>query len=389
MLEVSEEQVLYFRARRSHLAGPGAESTVAAVSDILGAQSQQLAPSLHAISLRTRGRPSTEKVKEQLLETRPRRLVRTWGQRDTVHVFSAEDWPSVVSARSEWAPGGRRGAMPDESLVDQAMTVLTAADGPLTRRDLFPILPASFVREVQAHPGVAEGTAKRFVAGRLFWRLVNRGDACMAGKIGAEQYYAARTAWFPDLEWPDPPMPPRKAASGLARRYLALHGPATANDIAHYFGARVSTARKWLEEIDGTAGLLPVACGGRDGLTALPEDEADLSAEPPPGASDWPVRLLPLWDTLLMGHSDKSWTVPDEAERRLVWRKSAYVAATVVARGRIVATWSHKARGGLLHVRVEPLGAWWASKHEAGVRREARSVAAHLGLKGAEISVAQ
>jgi hypothetical protein len=84
-VEVSEDQVLHFRARRGHLAGPGAANATAAARAILGAQAQQIPPALLALSMRTRGRPSAEALRAQLFGS-GRRLVRTWGQRDTLHV---------------------------------------------------------------------------------------------------------------------------------------------------------------------------------------------------------------------------------------------------------------------------------------------------------------
>ena len=75
-LELTEEQVLCFRARRSHLAGTGARSPLAAARAILGAQSQQLSSSLLALSLRTRGQPTAARL-QSLLFRSPRRLVRT------------------------------------------------------------------------------------------------------------------------------------------------------------------------------------------------------------------------------------------------------------------------------------------------------------------------
>ena len=47
--EFTEEQVLWFRARRTHLAGPGAKDVAAAARAILGAQAQQPNPALHAL----------------------------------------------------------------------------------------------------------------------------------------------------------------------------------------------------------------------------------------------------------------------------------------------------------------------------------------------------
>ena len=62
MLELDEEQVLWFRARRGHLAAPGATDPADAARALLGAQSQQLAPSLWALAMRTRGRPTAAEV---------------------------------------------------------------------------------------------------------------------------------------------------------------------------------------------------------------------------------------------------------------------------------------------------------------------------------------
>ena len=120
----------------------------------------------------------------------------------------------------------------------------------------------------------------------------------------------------------------------------------------------------------------------------LSDDVADLRKKPPSTATGWPLRLLPLWESMLMAHADKSWTVPDEAERKVIWRKAAFVAAVAIARGRIVATWSSSKRRGRLAVEVEPMSRWSATKHAAQIRREARAVAAHLGLDGADVTIA-
>ena len=89
-----------------------------------------------------------------------------------------------------------------------------------------------------------------------------------------------------------------------------------------------------------------------------------------------------------MGHADKSWTCPDEGERKKVWRKAAMVAPVVLARGRIVAEWTREVRGKRLQVKVLALSGWKTSRHLASVKREARDVAAHLGIRGADVHIA-
>ena len=127
---LTEDQVLWFRARRGHLAGPGAPDPGAAARAVVGAQSQQLGPSLHALSLRTKGRPTASALEARLFED-GRDLVRTWGQRDTVHVYDpASEWPLVLAALPLWAAPGRRGAMPTEKDVDEAGRFAARAQGP-------------------------------------------------------------------------------------------------------------------------------------------------------------------------------------------------------------------------------------------------------------------
>ncbi len=177
-LELTEEQVLFFRARRGHLAGPGAPDVAAAARAILGAQSQQLPPSLLALSLRTAGRPAATEVKERLLGPGCE-LVKTWGQRDTLHVYDPTDWADVVSARERWAPGGRRGVEPSEELLDTVRGILAEAGGKVTRKDLFEVLPASYVAEAAAKLGPGR-PALQLAAGRPLWVLANRSEASLA-----------------------------------------------------------------------------------------------------------------------------------------------------------------------------------------------------------------
>lgn len=339
---------------------------------------------MFALSLRTRTRPTAVEMRHQMFRVDARRLVRSWGQRDTVHIFDREDWPRVVAARGEWPQSGRRGAMPSEPDLETVRRVFEEARKPLARSDLFDLIPRDFVDEVAAHPGVAAtgDSAIRFAASRLIWRLALAGEICFGEKQGVEQTYVHRKLWFPKLAMDA--IETSQAASSLARRYLKVHGPATAADLAHFFGARVGSARNWLERLErDTVG---VRCGVREGLIALREDLADLRHPAPKGLRDWPVRFLPKWDTHLMRHADKAWLTPEAEERPLVWRKAADISATVIARGRIVATWSHRVTKKVVRVTIQPLGAW-RKQHLPGAKREAAAFATYLGSPEHEVVV--
>lgn len=384
-IDAGEDQVLYFRARRGHMAGPGAADPGKAACDILGAQAQQPGPGLLALAQRTKGRPTHQALKALLLGEK-RALVRTWGQRETLHIYQPSDWSLIAAAREQWAPAGRRGPMPDAAMLDEALAILVGA-GSGTRSDLIDLVPVRYVGALQKHMGKyikSRDEARRFAAGRLLWCLSMRGDVCVADKVGTEQAYAPRVSWFPRLAWPKPSA--LDAAVELTRRYLRLYGPASAKDVAHHFGARVREASAWLEVLRVAGELADVRCGSRKGLLLMTDDASAVQEKPPKGSA-WPIRLLPQWDTYLMGHADKSWTVPDEAARKLVWRGQAVVAAAVLDRGRVIAEWLRQERKDALDIGIVPLPGW-TKKHLPAVQREAEAIAAHLGLSGSRVAMA-
>jgi hypothetical protein len=382
-VKVSEEQVLHFRARRGHLAGKGAKNVTEAARSIVGAQSQQLQPSLLALSMRTAGRPTAVEVQAEIF-TDSRTLVRTWGQRDTIHVYDAENhWRRVVTASQIWSPGGRDGQLPNEAALNKALAAIERFGGIATRGDLLKVTPAAFVKVFQERAQMAKIDPKRFAAGRLLWRLAHLGELSIGEKIGAEQSYVSRQHWFNSLPWPE--LDAEQASMELTRDYLRVYGPATPHDVAHFFGAKVTLVRQWLQRIGDE--LISVSCADRKGLTLLSEDVTALRRKPPAESKDWPVRLLPLWESMLMGHADKSWTVPNEAERKQIWRKSAMVASVVLDRGRVVATWTQKATRKQLTIQVAPLSCWRKTKHHKGAEREAEAIAAHLQLPDVELKL--
>ena len=104
-LKLTEEQALFFRARRGHLTDGGAETPAQCAQDLLGLQAQQLAPGLLALSQRLKGRPSARQLEHSMFGAE-RDLVRTWGQRDTIHIYDAQKtWAQFISARRQWPSG--------------------------------------------------------------------------------------------------------------------------------------------------------------------------------------------------------------------------------------------------------------------------------------------
>ncbi len=351
-LTLTEEQALFFRARRGFLAGDGAATPEKCARQMLGLQSQQLAPGLLALSQRLAARPTARELENHVFSSL-RDLVRTWGQRDTIHIYDAQTtWELVTSARGSWSPGGRRGGLPSPKLLQAALR-LALEKGLVVRNDFLPLVEPEYLAELD--PRIGDDHAKtNFACGRFVWQLSLAGHLCQGEKQGSRQIYATREKWFPRLNWPDPLPDAMASCLVLTRRYLKINAPAKAQDLAHFFGTRVTIARQWLAALEAAGELIQIQCAGRKDLVALVDDEFELQIIPGRSAKKWPLRLLPLWDTLLMSHRDKSWTLPDASEHKLVWRKAAYVSSVVLARGRVVAIWKMKRKGKRLDFELEP-----------------------------------
>lgn len=145
---------------------------------------------------------------------------------------------------------------------------------------------------------------------------------------------------------PAPDIDPDDARRELARRFLHVFGPSTAESFRRWAGVGKRMAARVFASLEGS--LLHVATPIGDGW-ALMEDEDELRSDSGKGDG---VRLLPSGDAyyLLQGE-DRELLVPDAANRDRLWTSRVWPGA-VLADGEIVGTWR---RSGAV-VLVEPWG---------------------------------
>jgi hypothetical protein len=136
---------------------------------------------------------------------------------------------------------------------------------------------------------------------------------------------------------PRPDVDPADARLELARRYLHVFGPATAESFADWAGIRPARARAAFESLERS--LTPVRSPvGRGWMLA--EDEPAFRADPAPPA---PARLLPSGDAyFLLQGADRGILVPDADHRRELWTPRVWPGAVLVD-GNVVGTWRRAA----------------------------------------------
>ena len=171
---------------------------------------------------------------------------------------------------------------------------------------------------------------------------------------------------------PRPKITPADAQRELARRYLHIFGPTTADSFARWAGISRRAATGTFESLEGS--LLPIRSPlGDEWLLA--EDEPEIRAPATVGA---PARLLPSGDAyFLLDGSERAILVPRAEHRERLWTPRVWPGALLVD-GEIRGTWRRAGHT----VRIET----WARLSRAA--RDAVEVeAATLPLPGLDRSI--
>lgn len=149
----------------------------------------------------------------------------------------------------------------------------------------------------------------------------------------------------------------------LVVRYLAAFGPASIQDLARFAMLPQSTLRTAVAAVAAVgAGLVELEGPGGTALLDLPD------APRPDGDVAAPPRLLPMWDSVLLAHADRTRVLP-EAYRAAVIRRNGDVLPTLLVDGQVRGVW-RAVDGAIEATAFEPLpdAAW------AGLDGEARAL---------------
>lgn len=130
-----------------------------------------------------------------------------------------------------------------------------------------------------------------------------------------------------------PDIAPADACRELARRYLHVFGPGTADGFARWAGISRRSAASAFAALDED--LLPVRSPLGDEVLLLDDEPAMRVA----GAAAAPARLLPSGDAyFLLDGAERELLVPHEDHRQLLWTPRVWPGALLVE-GEIRGTW--------------------------------------------------
>lgn len=262
-------------------------------------------------------------------------VVKAGTLRTTLHVMSAAEYPAIASAYIESQRGRSEGLGVD-------LDALAAA---------IPEAPVTSVESFEIGHRVL-GTDDRWTVSFAFRAL----PFVRTAPVGPWPH----TKPSASVLWRDP-LPDAAAASAhVVRRYLAAYGPASRDDIAQftYFKFRqidpaLHGARTFIDEEGRT--LYDVARG----VLTSPDAPA-------------PVRFLPAFDSIILGHRDRSRIVPREYLGVVFNTKNATTKQIFTVDGLVAGAWRTERKQGRWKLELEPfapLPAKWRREVSAEAER--------------------
>lgn len=293
-----------------------------------------------------------------------RSIVRTWLMRGTLHLVATEDLGLLLGLLGPVFAAGNRARRQQLGLDSDlkrrgvaAIRRILAKTGPLTRYEI--------VEQLRRH-GI-ELNPKTQAPIHLIGVAALEGVLCLGPeRDNGEPTYVLITDW---LGQPLRGLTP-SALGELARRYFAAYGPATLDDLVVWSGLPVSQARSAITV--AAPSLTEVKVGHQTCFVLRERLAGDRPPSPPT------VRLLPAFDTYLLGYRSRELAVPATLERRLQrgggWRHPA-----VVVDGRAIGAWSLRKSGMRGEVLVETLAPIGRSTRQ-GIEAEVADIGRFLGL---------
>lgn len=356
--------MLWLRARAQRLTEESRRKSTpeAVLRDAGGLQAQLLDAAALGIRARSLGL-RLDYVDRALREERS--IARTWLMRGTLHLVAADDLRWLLGIFGPHFAAGNRARHAQLGLTDdvkargvRAIRQILAKHGPLTRYQLVDRLEA-----VGIHLNPRSQAPIHLIACAAF-----KGVCC----LGPERSNGEPTYVLLD-DWIKPTAGPSRPLGELARRYFSAYGPAGAPDFAAWSGLKAVDVRTGIQ--DAIKGLEEVT---HDRLSLfLPKGRYTQWKRPDRPRRD--VRLLPAFDTYLLGYRSRDLAVDRSLQKRLQ-RGGGWIHPAIVMDGRAIGAWSLKRTGNKASIVLETAGQS-LRPIRSQLEMEARDVGAFLGVR--------
>ena len=286
------------------------ESPLDVLRNTVGVQGQMQREAEMNIALRC---PSVTAA--QLTELyQSRKIVRSWANRWTLHLFTYDDWEMLINARQgETLPAG----------YYQGQDAIAAEIFPFAADSLSQV---KRLKKSELAPLIAEKFPSFDFGGYAYNAIVQRLTQSGVAFVAADSNFRDHELIFAE------DFKRTRANDAIARlipRYLAGFGPASLQDFVKWSGLKITTVRPIWESLD-----LPKTVSADEKIFA---NKTIITAR---------------FDSILTGYVDKTWLTPAD-KIPVMWTKNGYLLATIIQDGKLVGTWNMKISGKAISFNID------------------------------------
>lgn len=301
-----------------------------ALTATIGIQSQH--PKMAELNLALHSEEDSPQLFSAL--AKEHKIVRAWGQRWTLQLFTMADWQLVTRARSNES-------MPKNYYLNQKDLVFQTAES---------ILPSLLMRKSWQKSDFQQLMNEMFpsfdlstnLPYSLLQLLASRGNLFFAAD-------SALASWefIPVNPESLPPLTAEDAIEKLITRYIIGFGPVSLEDFVHWSGIKISHVKKaWLAlapnfsayEFEGKDLLAPKSHSSKD-LAHLTDKLADS------------LLVASRFDASMTGYKEKKHLIPAEFHK-IMWTKNGLLMAPIFLHGELAAHWTYQIRGNKIFFEV-------------------------------------
>jgi uncharacterized protein YcaQ len=344
------------------------------LADIAGAQAQML--SAAQISIWARAKIAKIQDLDQAI-WKHRALVRAWCMRRTMFLLPADQLAIFVrgtARRPEYHLQAALSRVASREKFDKLLeAIIEILKRPRTRNELATLLNKSFGYDLKFKSGGGWGDSRKvpwievghasLPVGFLLHVIAARHAVCSGPNVGNESTFVRADTWI--TNWKD--VQQERAEEELVIKYLKAFGPTTVQDFALWIGLYVRDAKVLWSRLADKIAQVDV-----EGWKAWMLD-SDLSELENSKIDQSVVRLLPNFDTFLLGHKSHR-NIIDQRNQKKIYRAQGWISPVVLVDGKAQGVWSYDQKKSELEIAVKPF-----SKFSSSVRSQIREEASNLG----------
>jgi uncharacterized protein YcaQ len=337
VIQLSWRQVLAYRLSKHHLIKRARkEDLTRVVADICGVQAQLFSAAELAIWARVHG------VRKGDLEDclwNEKTLIKTWGMRGTLHIFSSDVFSTFVHVLGKTRTGYRTGAWQRAFRVslDEIDRIIVLIGNALDRDRLTREELADLVAK-KIGPHLRDQMLSGW--GEFLKPAAYNGNLAFGPPRDGKTTFVRPDRW---LKTRPKEENFESSVKSVLSRYLEAYGPATNEDFARWWGIDSAPARRLFESMGAEITQVDVEGYLAWVLTAAIGRIQKVS----PVNS---VRLLPNFDSYVLGFRPRDTLVPKHY-LPLVFRQQGWISPVLLVDGRVVGTWELE-KSGPLHTKL-------------------------------------